>query len=74
MRLKCSVEVLLFLSFLFFWWLDSNVTQVQKHIRKCFAGIKVLELVAPGKGGSRSWEAVGIRSGVLSLSVVFSLP
>jgi dynein heavy chain len=36
--------------------------QVQKHIRKCFAGIKVLELVAPFKAGNRTWEATGMKS------------
>ena len=36
--------------------------QVQKHIRKCFAGIKVLELIAPFKAGNRAWEATGMKS------------
>jgi len=38
--------------------------QVNKHIRKCFAGIKVLDLVAPNKsgGGNKLWDVVGMIS------------
>merc|ERR1712167_289506 len=45
---------------------------VQKHMKKCFEGIKSLDLVPPSKsagvgvggtaGGSKSWEAVGMNS------------
>ncbi|CEL98551.1 unnamed protein product [Vitrella brassicaformis CCMP3155] len=33
---------------------------VQKHIKKCFEGIKVLDLCPPGKQGNRTWEALGM--------------
>ncbi|CDJ49023.1 hypothetical protein EBH_0056020 [Eimeria brunetti] len=36
--------------------------KVQKHIKKCFQGIKGLDLVPPGKRGNRCWEADGFTS------------
>jgi len=36
---------------------QKDPTQVQKHIKKCFVGIKVLTLVDPGKQGNKTYEA-----------------
>ncbi|CDI82515.1 hypothetical protein EPH_0040020 [Eimeria praecox] len=36
--------------------------KVQKHIKKCFQGIKNLDLVPPGRRGNRCWEADGFTS------------
>merc|ERR1711924_497923 len=38
--------------------------KVQKHIKKCFEGIKTLQLTFPGKGNmNRTIESVGMQSG-----------
>ena len=34
--------------------------QVQKHIKKCFEGVKFMDLVAPGKMGNKTYEAKAI--------------
>eukprot|EP00743_Colponemidia_sp_Colp-15_P025432 GILK01038455.1.p1 GENE.GILK01038455.1~~GILK01038455.1.p1 ORF type:complete len:292 (-),score=77.18 GILK01038455.1:1-819(-) len=33
---------------------------VQKHIKKCFEGIKILDIVQPSRGGSKVYEALGM--------------
>ena len=36
--------------------------QVQKHIKKCFEGIKTLNLIPPGTRGNMTFEAAGMHS------------
>ncbi len=36
--------------------------QVQKHIKKCFEGIKTLDLKKPGEVGNRFMEVAGMKS------------
>ena len=36
--------------------------QVQKHIRKFFANIKAMELVAPQKSGNKYYEVIGLKA------------
>lgn len=35
---------------------------VQSHLKKCFEGIKKLEMFAPGSEGRRTWEALTVIS------------
>jgi len=37
-------------------------TEVNKHLRKCFAGIRTLELLAPSKSGNKLYEVLGMLS------------
>merc|ERR1712138_56928 len=34
---------------------------VQKHIKKCFEGFKVMDIIPPGKQLNRNFEATGMR-------------
>ena len=36
--------------------------QVQKHIVKCFVGVKYMQLLAPGIAGNRTFEATGLQA------------
>ena len=36
--------------------------QVQKHIKKCFVGVKYMQLIQPGVAGNRTIEAMGLQS------------
>ncbi|CAN0401645.1 unnamed protein product, partial [Scytosiphon promiscuus] len=35
---------------------------VQKHLKKCFEGIKDIHLIPPGKHMNKTWEASGLTS------------
>jgi dynein heavy chain len=37
--------------------------QVQKHIKKCFVGVNLMQLIQPGVAGNRTIEAMGLVSG-----------
>jgi dynein heavy chain len=36
--------------------------QVQKHIKKCFEGIRTLEMIPIGKSNNKTVEAVGMNA------------
>ena len=41
---------------------QKDPSQVQKHIKKCFVGIKTLDLISPGAQGNRTYEALAMKS------------